>query len=555
MLKTFFATMRMGGLRYRSFSLLYIVIMLLVSVGTIAMTRLRGDMGETALAGDVDLLVRFLLIITAISLVRAVFVALSNWMVWRFYGAMGHSLRRNFIHHFLRLPFSTLEKAGSGKSLSVLTNDVPGATAFSGPFWGGLINLIALFIEVAITLAALLFLFGADITRTLALLGSFAFIAVVQVVSSIPIGKHELAVSKETANFNAIVNDSLQNVSTVAAYGLEDALEKRYLTQYDNFMAALRRLLKVILLLVSMGFLSTIVPFAVISVVVGSSVINGYMSVGEFVAYTGLLVVVGQNFSGLAEQLGSLQANAAQARRVLETTADPVEELDANDMTIPNEINTISFKDVTFTYGEDLPMVLDGVSFDIKSGSRVAFVGGSGSGKSTVLKLLMGLYEPNSGEIALGNGDKPLGKAALRNCFAYVPQDSFLFPVSIAENITLQDTIADKTRLERACANAGILDFIQSLPDGFDSVLTEASENISGGQRQRIAMARAFYRDAPIILFDEATSSLDPATEAAILDNFAEASKGKTVIMVAHRESVVATCDVVIRLENGRVAI
>ena len=554
MLKTFFATMRMGGLRYRGFALLYIVMSLVVSGSTVAMTRLRGDMGETALDGDVDLLVRFLLIVSVIALVRAVFAALSSWMMWRFYGAMGHSLRRNFIHHFLRLPFATLEKAGSGKSLSVLTNDVPGATAFGGPFWGGLINLVVLLFEVIITLAALMFMFGADTTRTLAMLGSFAFIAIIQVVSSIPIGKHNIAVSKETANFNAIVNDSLQNVSTVAAYGLEDVLEKRYLTQYDNFMAALGRLLKAILLLASMGFMSTIVPFAVISVVVGSSVINGYMSVGEFVAYTGLLVIVGQNFSGLAEQLGNVQANAARAKRTLETTADPVEELAASDVVAPDKIGTISFKNVTFTYGEDLPMVLDGISFDIKPGSRVAFVGGSGSGKSTVLKLLMGLYEPNNGEIILG-GDKPLGKAALRDCFAYVPQDSFLFPVSIAENITLQDDIADKARLERACADAGILDFIQSLPDGFNSVLTEASENISGGQRQRIAMARAFYRDAPVILFDEATSSLDPATEAAILDNFTEASKGRTVIMVAHRESVVATCDVVIKLENGRVAL
>ena len=554
MLKTFFATMRMGGLRYRGFALLYITMSLLVSVGTIAITRLRGDMGETALAGDVDLLVRFLLIVSAIALVRAAFWAALTWMMYRFYGTMGHNLRRNFISHFLRLPFGTLEKAGSGKSLSVLTNDVPGATAFGGPFWGGLINLIALFIELAVTLGALLFLFGADLTRTLALLGAFAFIAVIQVVSSIPIGKHNVAVSKETANFNAVVNDSLQNVSTVAAYGLEEVLEKRYLTQYDNFLAALRRLLKAIMFLTSMGIMSTIVPFAAIGVVVGASVINGYMSVGEFVAYTGLLVIIGENFSGLSEQLGSFQANAARAKRVLETTADPVETLDASDAVAPSKIDTISFKNVTFTYGEDLPVVLDGISFDIRAGSRVAFVGGSGSGKSTVLKLLMGLYEPNSGEITLGGGD-PLGKAALRDCFAYVPQDSFLFPVSIAENITLQDGITDIARLERACADAGILDFIQSLPDGFGSVLTEASENISGGQRQRIAMARAFYRDAPIILFDEATSSLDPATEAAVLDNFAEASKGRTVIMVAHRESVVATCDVVIKLENGRVAV
>jgi len=214
---------------------------------------------------------------------------------------------------------------------------------------------------------------------------------------------------------------------------------------------------------------------------------------------------------------------------------------------------TISFTNVSFSYNEDSPLALDNVSFRVSPGSRVAFTGGSGSGKSTILKLLLGLYEQAEGQITIGDKDiSMLSRESLRNAIAYVPQDSFLLPGTIGENITLENTISDPARLKKACMEAGILDFINSLPNKWDSVLTESSENISGGQRQRIAMARAFYKDAPIILFDEATSALDPTTEAAILRSLSEAAKDKTVIMVAHREASITACDAKIHMEGGK---
>jgi ABC-type bacteriocin/lantibiotic exporter with double-glycine peptidase domain len=209
---------------------------------------------------------------------------------------------------------------------------------------------------------------------------------------------------------------------------------------------------------------------------------------------------------------------------------------------------------VSFAYGEDLPLALDSVSFNITPGSRIAFVGGSGSGKSTVLKLLLGLYEPDQGKITISRTDaSSLAKNSLRDVFAYVPQDSFLFPESIGKNIAGAREV-DMARLEKAAANAGILDFIKSLPDGFDGVLSEAADNISGGQRQRIALARAFYKDAPVILFDEATAALDPATEAKILESLEGAASDKTIIMVAHRTKAIAACDLIVVMDGGKIS-
>ena len=200
-------------------------------------------------------------------------------------------------------------------------------------------------------------------------------------------------------------------------------------------------------------------------------------------------------------------------------------------------------------------LALDDVSFEIKKGARVAFVGGSGSGKSTVLKLLLGLYAPQDGALSvMGANVANVSLSSRRELFAYVPQDSFLFPESILGNITGESTVTDKPRLEKACRDAGILDFINALPHGFDSELGEAAENVSGGQKQRIALARAFYRDAPIILFDEATSALDPTTEAEVLQSFNALSEDKTVIMVAHRLRAIDFCDTIVVMDDGKVA-
>ena len=143
----------------------------------------------------------------------------------------------------------------------------------------------------------------------------------------------------------------------------------------------------------------------------------------------------------------------------------------------------------------------------------------------------------------------------LRDLIAYVPQDSFLFPGTIRENLTCvrEADRQDEAALLQACRDAGILGFLESLPGGLDTVLAEGADNFSGGQRQRLAVARALYKDAPILLFDEATSGLDPATEQALLEALYTAAHGRTVIAVAHRQAAIAACDRVLVMENGRI--
>jgi len=522
-----------------------------VAATTVYQTQIQGNMSEAALDGDVDQLLYFLLILSGIASIRVLSDALGALFIGRFGARADYSIRKNFINYFLRVPFSSFEKAGSGESLSIFSNDIPNASALVGG-WGGFFFIAG---DSLFLIASLIFMFVLNPILTLILFATIPVLVVLQVLCSLPIQKKQKIMSEESANFNAVVNDSLQNVSTIAAYSLEGVLEERYLTAYDKFFKAIRSFAVAMLPLVSVGMVAAGIPISVINVIAGIQVINERMSIADFIAYTTLVLITMSWMMMLSQTLSRLQIFVTGAKRVIENTSEKVEDLTITNSSNNSKPSLIEFKNVDFAFSDDLPLTLEKVSFSIKSGSRVAFVGESGSGKSTVLKMLLGIYDSIDGEILIdGVTTSNMSKGDLRNIFAYLPQDSFLFPESIGKNITLEDTISDQKRLDKACEDSGILDFIKSLPEKFDSILTESADNVSGGQRQRIAMARTFYKDAPIILFDEATSALDPKTEASILQSLNSAAKGKTIIMVAHRTQAISACDTIIVMDSGKVS-
>ena len=545
---TFFNVMKRNGISYRGFMVFYIISSVIFSLTVILLTQLRGSLGESAYYGETNTLLRLLALITIIAAVRAINAFIRVYYRMRFNANAGFNLRENFIKYFLRVPFTTFEKAGSGESLSIFQTDLRWARDLVGTSGWELIE------DVIHLIAIFAFMFIISPFLTFILIATIPVLAVLQMLSSIPIQKRQTVMSEERANFNAVVNDSLQNISTIAAYSLEEVLEERYLTAYDNFFIAFKRFMITLLPLLSFGFVGACIPLSIINVLAALRVINGYMPISDFIAFTAIALMTIEWVATLAERFNNIQTGVANSKRVLESTAEALEDLNTGQNISREDPISVLFNNVSFKYNEDAPLAVDNANLSIKSGSRVALVGGSGSGKSTLLKLLLGLYAPTSGEILISGKDaSDLSKGNLRDIFAYVPQDSFLFPESIGENITLEPCISDIVRLEKATADAGIWEFINAQPSKWDSVLQEASENVSGGQRQRIALARAFYKNAPIILFDEATSSLDPATEAAVLESFEQAAKGKTVVMVAHRPSAIATCDVIIVMDNGKI--
>ena len=548
-MKSFFQIMKRAQIRYRSLYLFYILAVIVAAFGQVYMNRLSGEMSDAALHGDIDNLIRLLIMITGVLVIRAASAAISTLTEARLTANAGYKMRTLFIRHFLGVSFGKLEKTASGENLSIYSNDIPRAERL---VTSGVMGIIANFVAFVSAFVFML-LISPSFTGYL-FLAAIGMLGI-QILLSLPIQKWSKRMSEQQAKFNAVVNDSLQNLSVVAAYSLDDVLEKRYMTAYDKFYATIKGFAKAFTMSVGVMFTLMFTPLIVIVVVLAIATIDGNMTLVDFIAFSTTIMVAAGGLMGMANGIGALGQSIAGAKRLLENTPDPLEDL--TNGAIPDLVpSAISFKNVTFTYDAATPILaLDDVSFDIAPGSKVAIVGGSGSGKSTILKLLLGLYEPTGGKVALGGTDiTQFAKNGLRDTFAYVPQNSFLFPESIGKNITLEDNFTNMPRLEKACADAGILDFINTLPDKFDSVLSEAADNVSGGQRQRIAMARAFYKNAPVILFDEATSSLDPVTEAAVLDSFTAASSDKTVIIVAHRASAIASCDTLIVMDNGKVS-
>ncbi|MEM9740149.1 MAG: ABC transporter ATP-binding protein [Pseudomonadota bacterium] len=358
---------------------------------------------------------------------------------------------------------------------------------------------------------------------------------------------------KQIGEVTALLSEGIQSARVVKAYGLESYQKSR---AHAGFAQRSRLFLKVLSQRAGVDPVLEVVGGVAIAALLGFvswRISGGTNTLGDLLGVIGLIGVAAPEVRALGSINAVAQEGGAAADRVLEITGavNTVRQPEAP-ISLDKAKGELRFNDIHFAYPDGTP-ALQGLSFRAKPGETVALVGPSGAGKSTIFNLLLRLYDPTGGSVTLDHHDiRSLEQGALRCSMALVSQDAILFDDSIHANIALGRFGASDKEIEAAAIAANAHDFILDLPNGYHSPVGEGGRNLSGGQRQRIALARAFLRDAPILLLDEATSALDAGSEAKVQSALAAFSKGRTVLVIAHRLSTVRLADRIIVIEDGR---
>ncbi|MDJ1468772.1 ABC transporter transmembrane domain-containing protein [Cytophagaceae bacterium DM2B3-1] len=415
---------------------------------------------------------------------------------------------------------------------------------------------LAEFLRQAITLVVgilLLLVFYPKLT--LFMLATFPII----VIGAIIFGRYIRKLSKKTqdslAYANTIVMETLQGVHTVKAY----TNEMYETTRYSNALA------KVIQNALNgakyRGLLVSFIIFVVLGGIVGviwyaaTLYSQRIITAGDLISFTLFTGFVGASVAGLGEIYSQLQKTIGASERIRELLAQENEQTTFPEKETLKQVGDIVFSNVHFSYPTRPDIeVLKGITIQIRNGQKIALVGHSGSGKSTITSLLLRYYQPSTGNISVSGIDiEAIELKELRKHIGIVPQDVLLFGGSIAENISYGKPLATLDEIKDAARKANALEFIEKFPEGFNTVVGERGVKLSGGQRQRIAIARAILKDPEILILDEATSSLDAESERLVQEALDELMKDRTTIIIAHRLATIRKVDYIYVIGDGHI--
>jgi ATP-binding cassette subfamily B protein len=351
----------------------------------------------------------------------------------------------------------------------------------------------------------------------------------------------------------SIVQEVLSSVRVVKAFAQEDREEERYVTHARR---NLREQIRLSLVSGSFGLIVAVclaVGTAAVLFLGARQVQAGRMSLGDLILVMSYLAMLYTPLQTVSKSAASLQGSLVSAERVFELLDQAPEVLERpNARPISRARGQVAFENVSFAYNPERPALQD-ITFAVAPGARVGIAGTTGAGKSTLVSLLLRLYDPASGRILMDGTDlREYRVRDLRNQFAIVLQDTLLFSCSIAENIAYARPEASEAEIIAAAQAANAHEFITRLAQGYKTEVGERGVQLSGGERQRISLARAFLKDAPILILDEPTSAVDTKTESMIMDAMKRLMQGRTTFMIAHRLSTLDVCDVRLQLERGK---
>jgi ATP-binding cassette subfamily B protein len=458
-------------------------------------------------------------------------------------------LRERLFNHIMSLHVGYHDRSSTGQLMSRASSDLTQIQSF-------VVMIPITLSNLAMILGVTVILFATDWRLALVALAPLPFVNVAARRFSRSIQSAVLQVQIEQAELATVVEETVGGIRVVKGFGAEEVQSLRLRKEAADIQAVSIRAARIrAKYLPAIDLLPQLGLIAVLAVG-GMQVINGDLLVGQLVAFNFYVVLLVGPLRMIGMTVAWAQRAGAALERVnevLDTAPEVSDPEHPRTLPPPEHAGAVKFTGVRFGYSADAP-VLDGFDLDLAAGQSVALVGATGSGKSTVARLLVRFYDVDAGTISIDGIDvRELSLHDARRAVGIVFEDTLLFHDTVAANIAFAQPDAGDDQIERAARLAGAHDFIMGLPEAYDTVLGERGFSLSGGQRQRIAIARAILADPRVLILDDATSAVDPSKEHEIRSAMATVMDGRTTIVIAHRPGTIALADTVVLLDGGRV--
>ncbi len=495
---------------------------------------------------DFDAIANILLFLLAIYLISAALSYIQGWVMANAATKISYVMRKDISQKINRMPLSYFDKTPQGDVLSRITNDVDTVVNTLNQSLSQTITAITTLIGILIMMLT--------ISPTMTLIALLVLPLSAFSVMFIIKRSQPLFVKQQNglADINSHVEEMYGGHVVVRAFnGEEKSIETFNEINEKLYESAWKSQFLSGLMMPVMNFVSKL-GYVAVCVVGGFLALNGSITVGNIQSFIQYINRFTQPLQQIASISNVSQQTAAAAERVFEFLEEAEEVAETTKPVSTQAIDgTVSFKNVNFGYVPEKTIIND-FSIDIESGKKIAIVGPTGAGKTTIVKLLMRFYDVNSGAILLnGNDIKDFRKNELRDSFGMVLQDTWLYSGSIMENIRYGRLDASDEEVLNAAKAAQVDHFVQTLPDGYDTVLNEEASNVSQGQKQLLTIARTIISNPKILIFDEATSSVDTRTELAIQSAMDNLMQGRTSFIIAHRLSTIKDADIILVMKNG----
>ncbi len=457
-------------------------------------------------------------------------------------------LRHALFRHYLNMPTAYYDRSASGILLSKLTFNIEQVA-------NSTTEVVKTFVQDSLTILALLglMMYHSPFLTLFMLIVGPAIAGLMRVLSH-KFRSYSSRIQNSMGDVTRVVDEAVDGHRVIKVFNGQDYEETRFeaANEYNRRMnmkliTARTGSVPVVQLVAAIG-ISGVVYVAI------SGMLSDPIEVGTFVSFLGAVLLLMAPLKRVTNVNAPLQQGIAAGQSIFEVLDQPLED-SGGDLSIDKAKGDLEFKDVTFRYQADKDIVLDHLSVKIQAGETLAIVGRSGSGKSTMVSLLPRFYDPGEGSVLLDGHDlREYALSDLRAQISLVSQDVVLFNDTIAHNIAYGAFgEADAEQIEEAAAAAHVMEFVDDLPDGLDTMVGDRGVLLSGGQRQRIAIARALLRNSPLLLLDEATSALDTESERKIQQALEELMQHRTTLVIAHRLSTVEKADRILVLDRGRV--